>query len=202
MAIGLFYLVFKDYKSKKLNHLEIYTWLICTLLFYIIFFLGSVANTYYQINLIPISIILVLFAFQWLERNEAVIFIPVLAYLILNATYAHNSFWFLNTTDRPEVVEAGEYIQTISDKNDYVIVNDFVSMEPTALYFTHRKGWIADVKYYSSAQLNDNINKGAKYFITYPRFKEDLEKNNELYNALSQYESKDFGSFKVYYLSK
>ena len=63
----------------------------------------------------------------------------------------------------------------ISQPNDLIAVNSSYFHNPTAMYFTHRRGWVATNQYLTdTTYLNDIRNKGCKYVLVAKKLYGDI----------------------------
>lgn len=206
--IGIIFAIFgliENYKeeiqSKFTKNPEIILgWCVFTFLFVVILFRGYIINVYYQINLLPAAIILISFAFYKLNTLKLTYLIPIFTFVILRLTFSFTNGWFTNAFDRPEVVEAGDFIKNNTEEDAIVVISDFVSGEPTGLYYTDRKGYITNVGLLKKNDLEEYIDNGADYLVVHDRFYKDLENNIETKDYLTNKAKYVFETFTVYNL--
>src|SRR4030043_223905 len=152
-------------KKTKVEMLFYFSWLISTVLFFIVFASGNVRHDYYQISFIPIAAIFMAFGFKFLLFLPSKYFFktigPPIAISLLLTFYAFGifevrGFYWIN---KPQIVEAGEAADRLLPKDATVVAP--YGGDAAFLYQTNRHGYpIVD------RPLEKFIEGGTKYLVS------------------------------------
>src|SRR4030043_254831 len=152
-------------KKTKVEILFYFSWLISTVLFFIVFASGNVRHDYYQISFIPIAAIFMAFGFKFLFFLPSKYFFktigPPIAISLLLTFYAFGifevrGFYWIN---KPQIVEAGEAADRLLPKDATVVAP--YGGDAAFLYQTNRPGYpIVD------RPLEKFIEGGTKYLVS------------------------------------
>jgi hypothetical protein len=169
---GVMFLVlgFAAPKAKKEGYIT-YLWACGILLYFSIIARGNVQHDYYQILTIPVltiflakGIIFFLNLGKYNRFTNWILFIITFIFMEAFSWYSIRTYYWIN---HPEIIEAGNKVKEIATKDAKVIAP--YSGDTTFLYQTGHQGWPIGF------DIQDKINKGAKYYVSVAEFAKDGE---------------------------
>jgi len=129
-------------------------------------------DTYYVITVIPSMAFITGYGLAQLNRKKIVYGILIIVGIegIADQIYDFRIRQPFRSLENLEAIMDG-----VSARNDLIAVNA-EAHNPTAMYFTHRRGWTAPNDLLSNVNyLNDIMNKGCKYVVVVKKLYGDLD---------------------------
>lgn len=139
-------------------------WLVAIFVYIAIVGKGNYTHAYYQL---PLTIPAVVFMgkvygryFQTNPMNSKSIALGIcLICLLVSSGWRY--FTYLNQEESPQMLLlAAKVKEEVPEKGSVI---SYGSNDPTLLYLSHRKGWVADPQIVDNSFLNDKIQAGARY---------------------------------------
>lgn len=168
----LFFLGLVMKPTKKEGYLY-HLWLAGVVIFFVVIAKGNVTHDYYQLPLVPIGAIFIAKGVEYLVLNGKSVFqrlmsigvaVVLFALMIAFGWYEVRGFFNVN---RPEIVEAGQYI----DQNlpeDATVIAPYMS-DPAFLYQTNRYGWTI-----GGGRIQEFRNEGGATHLAVVNFNDDV----------------------------
>jgi len=134
-------------------------------------------HAYYVIPFVPILALLAAFGLDQIKNKKVVVLLLVLIGIEGLLNQWHD---FILKPKNAALVALEEDFNKVSNGTDLIVVNS--NEYPTPMYFTHRKGWLADNnKLADSTYLTDLKNHGCKYALILKKtFGSDINLNEKI----------------------
>ena len=186
----IFFIIGLIMSIKKKEYLMLQIFVLLFISFLIIVFISGdtfVRHSYYMIPFVPIMALFS--AYGIIQIKSTKIATIILALIIIEGIWnQQQDFWL--TDNQKSLSQLESQMDSLSNRNDLIAINS--GENPTAMYFAHRKGWVATNKL-----LNTNLislkNKGCKFVIILKtRFGTDTSIEEQIV-----FENKDYRIYKL-----
>ncbi|HMG89067.1 MAG TPA: glycosyltransferase family 39 protein [Chryseolinea sp.] len=131
-----------------------------------------IGDTYYVITVIPAMAFIAGRGLAYINNKKIVVAILVIVGI---ESIAAQIYDFRLREPYKSLATLEGIMDTVSERNDLIVINSG-EHNPTAMYFSHRRGWtVASPIMQDSLYMNDLKNKGCKYAVLATKLFEDLE---------------------------
>jgi hypothetical protein len=151
--------------KNKLAGYVFHFWALAAIIFFMLVPFGTIGNDYYQIALVPPVAV-----FVGRALNEVCEKRKVLSYVLLALVFISSIYYMASAYDQAYVIlDAGNTVDRISDKNDLIITTSWIESSPNILYYSNRKGWAVSSGMWSIKNIEQMKAKGGKFFVVAPQ---------------------------------